>query len=416
MTKLSVNINKIAVVRNSRGGNLPDVVRAALDIERFGAEGITVHPRPDARHIRYNDVRDLKRALTTELNIEGNPIPGFIDLVLEVVPAQVTLVPDAHDAITSNAGWDTLANRAFLTDVTARFHAKGIRVSVFVDPVAEMVAGAKACGVDCIGVRYGYAAEGELASAGVKELIVIAQDITRYGTDFNGEHQLPALLRELCKLDFHWIRLHYLYPDEITEELIDTIAEEKKIVPYLDIPIQHCNDGILKAMNRRDTKESLRKVFHDLRERVPGLVLRTSIIAGLPGEGEAEFEELCDFLREEKIERAGVFPFSPEEGTKAAAMEHVSTEEAQRRTELLVDVQSEIIDAYNDSVLGDIREVLCEGWSEESQSFVGRSYAESVDIDGKIYFSSNCDIMAGEFVNVRLTGTMDGELTGEAVE
>jgi len=148
MTKLSVNINKIAVVRNSRGGNLPDVVRAALDIERFGAEGITVHPRPDARHIRYDDVRELKRALTTELNIEGNPIPGFIDLVLEVVPVQVTLVPDAHDAITSNAGWDTLANRAFLTDVTARFHAKGIRVSVFVDPVAEMVAGAKACGAD----------------------------------------------------------------------------------------------------------------------------------------------------------------------------------------------------------------------------------------------------------------------------
>ena len=127
MTKLSVNINKIAVVRNSRGGNLPDVVRAALDIERFGADGITVHPRPDARHIRYDDVRDLKRVLTTELNIEGNPIPSFIDLVSEVVPAQVTLVPDAHDAITSNAGWDTVANREFLTGVTQRFHEKGIR-------------------------------------------------------------------------------------------------------------------------------------------------------------------------------------------------------------------------------------------------------------------------------------------------
>ena len=239
----------------------------------------------------------------------------------------------------------------------------------------------------------------ELASAGVKELIVIAQDITRYGTDLNGEHQLAALLRELCKLDFHWIRLHYLYPDDITDELIDTIAQEKKIVPYLDIPIQHCNDDILKAMNRRDTKESIRKVFRELR-----------------GEGEKEFEELCDFLREEKIERAGVFPFSPEEGTKAATMEHVPMEEAQRRTELLVDVQSDIIDEYNESVLGDVREVLCEGWSEEAQSFVGRSYAESVDIDGKIYFSANCDIMAGEFVNVRLTGTMDGELTGEAVE
>ena len=255
-----------------------------------------------------------------------------------------------------------------------------------------------------------------LSDAGVKELIVIAQDITRYGTDLNGEHQLAALLRELCKLDFHWIRLHYLYPDDITDELIDTIAQEEKIVPYLDIPIQHCNDDILKAMNRRDTKESIRKVFHDLRARIPGLVLRTSIIAGLPGEGEKEFEELCDFLREEKIERAGVFPFSPEEGTKAATMEHVPMEEAQRRTELLVDVQSVIIDEYNESVLGDVREVLCEGWSEEAQSFVGRSYAESVDIDGKIYFSANCDIMAGEFVNVRLTGTMDGELTGEAVE
>ena len=141
MTKLSVNINKIAVVRNSRGGNLPDVVRAALDIERFGAEGITVHPRPDARHIRYDDVRNLKRVLATEFNIEGNPIPSFVDLVLEVVPTQVTLVPDAHDAITSNAGWDTLANRGFLTEVTARFHEKGIRVSVFVDPDPAMVAG-----------------------------------------------------------------------------------------------------------------------------------------------------------------------------------------------------------------------------------------------------------------------------------
>lgn len=256
----------------------------------------------------------------------------------------------------------------------------------------------------------------ELASAGVKELLVIAQDITRYGTDLNGEHQLAKLLRELCKLDFHWIRLHYLYPDEITDELIDTIAEEEKILPYLDIPIQHCNDAILKAMNRRDTKKSLTEMFAKLRARIPNLVLRTSVITGLPLEGEKEFEELCDFLREMKIERAGVFPFSPEDGTKAAAMEHVSTEEAQRRAELLVDVQSDIIDAYNESVLGDVREVLCEGYDKEAMSYVGRSYAESIDIDGKIYFSANRDIMAGEFVNVRITGTMDGELTGEAEE
>ena len=149
----------------------------------------------------------------------------------------------------------------------------------------------------------------ELASAGVKELLVIAQDITRYGTDLNGEHQLAKLLTELCKLDFHWIRLHYLYPDEITDELIDTIAREPKIVKYLDIPIQHCNDAILKAMNRRDTKAELLELFAKLRARIPGLVLRTSLITGLPGEGEAELEELCDFLRQTRIERAGVFPF-----------------------------------------------------------------------------------------------------------
>ena len=255
----------------------------------------------------------------------------------------------------------------------------------------------------------------ELASAGVKELLVIAQDITRYGTDFNGEHQLAKLLRELCKFDFEWIRLHYLYPDEITDELIDTIAEEPKILPYLDIPIQHCSDKVLKLMNRRDTKASLLALFDKLRERIPGLVLRTSLIAGLPGEGEEEFEELCEFLRDVEIERAGVFPYSPEEGTRAARMERVDTEEAKRRAELAVDVQSDIIDAYNESVLGEEREVLCEGFDSQAQMFFGRSYAESPEIDGRIYFTADEEVAPGTFVTVRFTDTMDGELTGEMV-
>ena len=255
----------------------------------------------------------------------------------------------------------------------------------------------------------------ELSSAGVKELLVIAQDITRYGTDLNGEHQLAALLRELCRLDFHWIRLHYLYPDEITEELIDVIAGEPKILPYLDIPIQHCNDGILKAMNRRDTKASIRDLFRTLRERIPGLVLRTSLITGLPGEGAAEFEELCEFLREQKIERAGVFPFSPEDGTPAAQMEHVDSEEAARRAEIAVDVQSDVIDAYNDALLGTEREVLCEGFDRQAQLFYGRSYAESPEIDGRIFFTAEEEPEPGDFVTVRFTGVMDGELTGERV-
>ena len=256
----------------------------------------------------------------------------------------------------------------------------------------------------------------ELASAGVKELLVIAQDITRYGTDWSGEHKLAELLRELCKLDFHWIRLHYLYPDQVTEELIDTIAQEEKILPYLDIPMQHCNDTILKAMNRRDTKADLVALVHKLRERIPNLVLRTSLIAGLPYEGEAELEELAEFIREMRIERAGIFTFSPEEGTRAALMDHVDTEEAQRRTEILVDVQSDIIDEYNESILGEEREVLCEGFDPQAQMFFGRSYAESPDIDGRIYFTADGEVESGTFVTVRFTGVLDGEITGELVE
>ena len=150
MTKLSVNINKIATLRNSRGGDLPNVVKAALDAERFGAQGITVHPRPDERHIRYADVRDIKRAIATELNIEGNPIGPFVDLVLEVRPTQVTLVPDAHDAITSNAGWDTVKHKSFLREVIGRFRSAGIRTSVFLDPRPELVAAAAETGADRI--------------------------------------------------------------------------------------------------------------------------------------------------------------------------------------------------------------------------------------------------------------------------
>ena len=256
----------------------------------------------------------------------------------------------------------------------------------------------------------------KLADSGVKEIIVIAQDITRYGTDNYGRRRLPELIRELCKLDFHWVRLHYLYPDEFDDELIDAIASEPKVLKYLDIPIQHCNDAILRAMNRRGDKAYLLALLAKLRERIPGVVLRTSIITGLPGEGEAEFEELCDFLREAKIERAGVFPYSPEEGTPAAKMPRVDTDEARRRAELLVDLQSRVMDEYNESVLGTTVEVLCEGFDPASMGYVGRSFAESVDIDGKIYFSSERDLEPGEFVNVRITGTMDGELTGEAAE
>lgn len=255
-----------------------------------------------------------------------------------------------------------------------------------------------------------------LVEAGVKELIVIAQDITRYGTDWDGKPHLADLLEELVKLPFPWIRLHYLYPEMIDDRLIDVIAREPKILKYLDIPLQHCNDAILKRMNRRGDKAYLEDLLDKLRERIPGLVLRTSLITGLPGEGEAEFEELCDFLWDQRMLRAGVFPYSPEEGTPAARMERVDTEEAVRRAELVVDIQSRIMDEWNEEMQGEVVEVLCDGFDGQSMSYVGRSYAESPDIDGRIYFTADRQVETGSFVSVRITGTMDGELTGELAE
>ncbi len=256
-----------------------------------------------------------------------------------------------------------------------------------------------------------------LADQGVKELIVVAQDITRYGLDLDGKRQLPQLLIELCKLPFHWIRLHYLYPDEFTDELIDVIANQPKIVKYLDIPIQHVNDAILKRMNRRGTKAEIEALFAKLRSRIPGLVIRTSIITGLPGEGEAEFEELCDFLRKAQLERAGVFPFSPEEGTPAFDMaDRVDAETAQRRAELLVDLQSRVMDVYNERRLGTVMEVLCEGFDPAQGCYAGRTYADSADVDGHVTFTAAGTVAAGSFVNVRVTGVENGNLTGEVEE
>ncbi|MBL7905660.1 MAG: pyridoxine 5'-phosphate synthase [Bacteroidales bacterium] len=192
MTKLSVNINKIATLRNARGGNLPDVLKAAVDCERFGAQGITVHPRPDERHIRYRDVVDLRPLVTTEFNIEGNPEPGFIELVLSVKPAQVTLVPDAHDALTSNHGWDTVTHRSFLTGVIGEFQKQGIRTSVFVDPDVRMIEAAAATGTDRVELytesyAAGYLADREKAIA---PFILAAEAALKAGLGLNAGHDL----------------------------------------------------------------------------------------------------------------------------------------------------------------------------------------------------------------------------------
>ena len=256
-----------------------------------------------------------------------------------------------------------------------------------------------------------------LAEDGIKELIVIAQDTSRYGIDLYGKRRLSELLRELCKIEgFHWIRVHYLYPDEMDEELIDTIAQEEKICAYLDIPIQHCNDGILKHMNRRGNKEYLEWLIPHLREKIPNLVLRTSLIAGLPGEGEEEFEELCLFLKKHRLERVGCFAFSPEEGTAAAKMEYPDREVAEKRAQIVEELQSRIMDDYNQALVGRTVEVLVEGYDRLAECQFGRTYADSPEIDGMVFFTAETRYRPGSFVKVIIDDVLGGDLVGTAVE
>ena len=256
---------------------------------------------------------------------------------------------------------------------------------------------------------------GVLAAQGVKELILVAQDATRYGHDFHDGTTLASLLRELVKIQgIEWIRLHYLYPYEITDELIDVIAGEPKIVKYLDIPIQHVNDAILRRMRRPETRASIEALFARLRERIPGVVLRTSLIVGLPGEGEAEFSELLDFLREQRLPRAGVFVFSPQEGTPAAEMpDRCTQEEAQARQRTVMELQSAVMDEFDRSRVGRTLTVLCEGRDGDGR-WTGRSWADSPDVDEQVLFTGSA--VPGQFSSVRIDGLEDGCLTGYAAE
>ena len=257
-----------------------------------------------------------------------------------------------------------------------------------------------------------------LAASGVKELIVVAQDTSRYGTDLPGHKRLlPELLRELCKIEeLKWVRVHYVYPDEIDDDFIEVMATEPKIVKYLDIPIQHCNSKILKLMNRRGDGAFLRELFAKLRARIPGLVIRTSLITGLPGEGEEEFAELCEFLRDLRLERVGAFAFSPEEGTPAAEMEFVDNEIAVKRAETIEMIQSAIMDDWCDSMIGKTLEILVDGYDEEAEQFYGRSYADSPDIDGRVWIATNEPIREGQFVTVTIDGCIEGDLSGYIAE
>lgn len=256
-----------------------------------------------------------------------------------------------------------------------------------------------------------------LCETGVRELIIVAQDTGSYGIDLEGRSLLGELLKELCKIEkLDWVRIHYLYPDKIDDELIEIIAKEDKIVKYLDIPIQHINNRILGLMNRRGSGEEIRGVIKKLRERIPGVVIRTSLIVGFPGETDDEFEELCDFLKEAKLERAGVFTYSQEEGTLAARMEDQIDEDVkERRAELVGTLQARVMDEYNAGLIGKTLKILVEGYDRYSECFFGRSFADSPEVDGKVFFKSSKKLAPGDFADVKIEEDLDGDLLGTVI-
>jgi ribosomal protein S12 methylthiotransferase len=257
----------------------------------------------------------------------------------------------------------------------------------------------------------------QLASMGVKELCLVAQDTTRYGEDIYGTYTLDSLVAEISEIEsIEWIRLMYCYPDRITDGLIDVIANNKKVVKYIDMPIQHINSDILKAMNRRDTCESITETINKLRERVPGIILRTTVIVGFPGETDAQFEQLDKFIKETKFERLGVFTYSREENTPAYDMPgQVSEKLKRKRYDILMKEQRRIHNEFNETFIGKTVRIICEGYDKVSESFYGRSYADAPDIDGKIYFSSSRRIKDGEMLDVEITEILDYDLIGKAV-
>ena len=257
-----------------------------------------------------------------------------------------------------------------------------------------------------------------LAAQGCKELILIAQDTTNYGVDLYGEKKLPALLREIVKIEgLEWVRLLYLYPDKITEELVEIMATEPKLLPYIEMPIQHGVGSVLKRMNRPGDTKSLLRTLKTLRDKIQSVVLRTTLIVGFPGETEEEFEALCRFVREAKFDKLGVFCYSREEGTPAYEMEdQIPDEVKERRRDVIETIQADVVEEKQQALLGKTLQVLVEGFDRFAECWYGRSYMEAPDIDGKIFFTGGSSLKAGQFVKVTIEETMDFDLIGRITE
>lgn len=382
------NILDVAWLKENH--TLKGIVVAGCLPERYRDEVMKELPEVDAI-IGVGSIDDICEAVTAAY--EGRKFSSFGDK--NTVPLggeRVITTPEYFAYLQIAEGCDNCCSYCAIPSIRGRFRSR---------PMSEIIDEAR-----------------DLASLGVKELCVIAQDTTRYGEDLYGVYSLDSLVHELSQVDgIEWIRLLYCYPDRITDSLIDEIASNPKVVKYLDIPIQHISTPVLKRMNRRDSEESIREVISKLRSRIPGIYLRTTVMTGFPGETDEDFDKLLAFVKETRFERLGAFVYSREEGTPAYDMPDQVPEKLKRkRYELIMREQRKIHAAINKATVGKTLRVINEGYDQVAESYYGRSFADAPDIDGKIYYSSPRRLRDGEFVNVLVKDVIDYDLTGKVVE
>ena len=329
----------------------------------------------------------LKEALAGK---EVGLFPPKLDLPISGKRVQST--PKHYAYLKVSEGCDNCCSYCAIPLIRGRFRSR---------PIEEVVEEAKT-----------------LAENGVRELIVIAQDTTRYGQDLYDKLMLPELLNQLCEIEsIHWIRILYCYPNRITDELLDVMATQDKILKYIDLPLQHCSASVLKQMYRNGSKESLTALIEKMREKIPGLILRTTFICGFPGETEEDFNELAEFIKEIRFDRLGCFPYSQEEDTPAAEFPNqIDEAEKIRRADVLMEQQMHIMQEISDGYLGTTMEILVDGYDDSIGMYYGRSYADSPDVDGSVLFTAATPVEIGSFVWVKITECIGCDLTGELVK
>lgn len=384
------NILDVAWLKENR--NLKGIIVTGCLAERYREEVIESLPEVDAL-LGVNSIHDIVDAVKAVEKKSKTKYLSFKDPdELALGGERIITTPSNYAYLKIAEGCDNHCTYCAIPSIRGHFRSR---------PMEDIIEEAKA-----------------LDASGTKELVIVAQDTSRYGEDLYGEYKLAQLLKRLSEeTDIPWLRILYCYPDKITDELVEEIKNNPRIVKYIDLPIQHINDSVLRRMNRHGGSEVIKTAIKKLRDNIPDIVIRTTVIAGFPGETKEEFEELCEYIKETKFERFGAFAYSREEGTPAYDMDNqIDEQEKIDRADMLMSKQADISAEYNETKLGKIFTVLCEGYDAVSEAYYGRSYADAPEIDGKIYFTSPVRLRDGEFVSVEITDTLDYDLIGEVVQ